>query len=272
MLFSTFDSLLFRFFIIWYICGVFLLTFDLLPPWLEWANVVFLLVAGILAMVYFVRSFHLTRGLFLIFFVFFLSMIMESIGVRTGLFFGDYTYESDFGPKLLGVPITIGFAWVMVIATSHTLASSITNKVTRMKGFVYALYASFIATALDFIIDPVAFQVKQYWIWNEPGLYYGIPASNFYGWFILSFVIHYSFYLFMYKNGKWISERTDWDFRMKILYVLMTCMFLIIAIVNRLFLASFLSVLFLLTIYLTYYIADVRRTDFNDKSEKKHII
>ncbi len=52
-----------------------------------------------------------------------MSMGIESFGVHTGLFFGDYTYETDFGFKLIGVPITIGFAWLMVMATSHVLAA-----------------------------------------------------------------------------------------------------------------------------------------------------
>ncbi|ADU32222.1 carotenoid biosynthesis protein [Evansella cellulosilytica] len=265
------DTVLFRFFIFWYICGVVLLTFDLLPMWLEWANVVFLILAGLLAMVYFTRAFHFKKGLLMIAFVFVLSMLIESFGVKTGLFFGDYTYESDFGPKLLGVPITIGFAWVMVIATSHTLARPIANIVSRMKGIAYALYAAFIATALDFIIDPVAFQVKQYWIWHEPGYYYGIPASNFYGWFILSFVIHYCLYTFFFKNNKWTSQQTAWDLRMRLLYFLMTFMFLIVALVNTLFLAAVLSIIFLLIIYPIYYVTNNRRA-VDDKSRKKRIV
>ncbi|KHF30408.1 hypothetical protein LR68_00779 [Anoxybacillus sp. BCO1] len=40
---------LYRLFLIWYACGIVLVGFRLLPPWLEWANVVFLMLAGGLA-------------------------------------------------------------------------------------------------------------------------------------------------------------------------------------------------------------------------------
>ena len=39
------------------------------------------------------------------------------------------------------------------------------------------------------MIDPLAGGVLGYWRWLENGMYYGIPAHNFLGWFVVSFVI-----------------------------------------------------------------------------------
>ncbi|QKS71012.1 carotenoid biosynthesis protein [Paenalkalicoccus suaedae] len=240
---STFDLYLFRFFLVWYGVGVILLSFDLVPPWLEWANVVFLITAGLLAMVYLIRSQLKIVGVFLVILIFALSMAIESFGVHTGLFFGDYSYQADFGPKVIGVPITIGFAWVMVIATSHVLAAPIIHMVGRFKRLIYTIYGALIATSLDLIIDPVAYDVKQYWVWNEGGLYYDIPFSNFYGWFILSFVLHGVISLLVYRGGEWRNRFSEfWRSKMVFLYVAMALMFVIVALVNGLVLAPIVSV------------------------------
>ncbi|AOM82729.1 carotenoid biosynthesis protein [Salisediminibacterium beveridgei] len=238
----TFDSRVFLFFIIWYSIGVVLLTFDLVPPWLEWANVVFLITSGLIAMLYFYRSHAMIPGIITISMIFIFSMTIESIGVHTGLFFGEYSYMMDFGPKIAGVPITIGFAWVMVLATSHVLAAPVTKKIPRLKGLAYAIYGAIIATSLDLIIDPVAYEVKQYWVWHESGFYYNIPFSNFLGWFILSFVLHLILYIFFHRSRGWTNIRSPfWEFRMVLLYGMMMLLFMIVALVNGLILAVVLS-------------------------------
>ena len=239
-----FERQLFLFFVIWYAIGIVLLSFHLVPPWLEWANVVFLITAGLLSMLYFYRSHTPFKGAGIVTLVFVLSMGMESLGVHTGLFFGDYTYMTDFGPKVAGVPITIGFAWVMVMGTSHVLAAPITRVFRRFAWFIYACYGALIATALDLIIDPVAYKVKLYWVWHEGGAYYDIPFTNFLGWFILSFALHLFIYFFNYGQSAWSNNRSPfWEWRMVLLYGMMALMFIIVAFVNGLTLAPVISAL-----------------------------
>lgn len=256
---SNLERLLFIFFVTWWATGAVLLSFDLVPTWLEWANVVFLVVAGLLAMLYFYRSADPMLGILAIATCFVLSMAVESIGVHTGLFFGEYTYMTDFGPKVAGVPIAIGFAWVMVIATSHTLAAPITNRFSRFTWLAYAVYGALIATALDLIIDPVAFEIKQYWVWHEGGLYYGIPFSNFWGWFGLSFVLHLVIYRLFHRKTGWINVRSPlWEQRMVLLYGMVALIFIIVALFSGLILAVLLSTLSLLLFYSVYF--HLRRT------------
>ncbi|UOQ46566.1 hypothetical protein MUN89_15025 [Halobacillus salinarum] len=59
-------DLFYRIFIFWYVCGAFLLTFNILPPWLEWANTVFLMLAGIVAGIYFTQRYGLITGEFIV--------------------------------------------------------------------------------------------------------------------------------------------------------------------------------------------------------------
>ncbi|PYZ98521.1 hypothetical protein CR205_08020 [Alteribacter lacisalsi] len=247
------DRYLFRFFIFWYICGVFLLSFDLVPPWLEWANVVFLITAGFLAMLFFYRTYGKILGLVLIGGIFILSMALESFGVATGLFFGNYEYRTDFGPKMIGVPVTIGFAWVMVIATSHVLMKPVTNATGKFAIIVYPVLGAFTATAMDLIIDPVAYDVKEYWVWLEGGFYYGIPFSNYAGWFILSFILHLIVFILTKRHKGWQTDSSEWSFRMAWLYGMMTAMFMAVAVVNGLFLAFFTTLAALIIVYTFYF-------------------
>ena len=43
---------------------------------------------------------------------FIIGMFTEILGVNYGIIFGEYTYGKALGPKLLGVPILIGYNWL----------------------------------------------------------------------------------------------------------------------------------------------------------------
>lgn len=240
---SKWESTVFRFFILWYICGVILLTFDLLPSWLEWANVVFLVTAGSLGAIYFIKNYK-TFGLLFTFIVFFSSIAAEHIGVKYGFLFGDYYYNSYFGPMLLGVPVTIGFAWVMVIATSHVMALRIFPASPLWWKAVVAAVATVV---LDLIIDPVAFIAKEYWIWSGESFYYNIPMFNFYSWFGLSVLFHLILLFFTPHTSS--KENAYWEKNMYVLYGLMVGMFCMIALTSQLYLAFFATIIPALLLY-----------------------
>jgi bisanhydrobacterioruberin hydratase len=236
----TFDRYIFRLFLFWYINGVILLTFDILPPALEWANAVFLILSGALGVIYFIRNYGLELGGILSALIFFITLLVEGMGVHYGLFFGHYYYNPDFGLVVLDLPLTIGFAWLMVIATTHVISKEVTKGISNiwLKGIVYATFASFAAVVIDLIIDPVAFHIKQYWIWDQGGLYYDIPFSNFAGWFWLAFLLHSVIYLILVGKKRYHSDQsTYWKNRMVWLFALMILMFMIIAATGELWFA-----------------------------------
>lgn len=237
---GNFDKRLYQFFILWYGCGVVLLAFDLLPPFLEWANTVFLILAGLLGGVFFMRNYGTVVGSVLAIFIIIFTIFIEWIGVQFGLFFGHYYYNPDFGLVLFDVPITIGFAWLMVITTTHVIAKQITHsqKNVTFRWLAYSLIGSIAAVIMDLILDPVAFIIKEYWIWNGNGRYYGIPFSNFLGWFFLAFTLHTFLFLILHILKRWNTNRDEgWMQRMVTLYHLIIFMFVIIAATGQLWLA-----------------------------------
>lgn len=228
-----FENGVFRLFIFWYIVGVILLSFDLLPSWLEWANAVFLILSGMLGALYFTRRFGTAIGLSLSAFIFLSTFIVEGAGAKTDFLFGSYDYTERFAPSVFGVPIAIGFAWIMVVATSHVAARWMFPK----GGVLYALAGGIGAVIMDLIIDPVAYQVKGYWIWEDTGWYYGIPWTNFFGWFVVSFVLHLIIDGLMKRKGWNINAETP-EKRMLLLYGLMIAMFILLGFIHGLWLAA----------------------------------
>ncbi|KHE71428.1 carotenoid biosynthesis protein [Halobacillus sp. BBL2006] len=231
-------AIIYRFFIFWYICGVFLLTFDLLPPWLEWANSVFLITAGVIAGIYFCHLYGLRGGITYSLLIIVLSIYVEHLGVAYDFLFGSYDYNANFGIKIFDTPLTIGFAWLLIMGCSHELAMGITKGLNGIvRSLVFVLVGALIAVTMDLILDPVSFKVKEYWIWQEPGLYYDIPFSNFIGWFVVSTCFHLVFIL-------WSPERKTrtsiWRNRMCLIFGLIIAMFCLIAMTGGVFGAAIL--------------------------------
>lgn len=232
------DTRIFRLFIVWYCIGIILLSFDLLPPWLEWANAFFLMLAGTLGFLYFFRKFGKTAGSILGIVIFVVTFIVEGAGASVDFLFGSYDYTERFAPNLFGVPIAIGFAWLMVMATTHVLALSIFPQ----GGWKYAVAGGLGAVIMDLIIDPVAYLLKGYWIWEDSGFYYDIPWTNFTGWFILAFILHLLIDRLM-KRQPGTKSYGLLEKRMVLLYILITAMFVLLAVLGGLWLAAVLTTL-----------------------------
>ena len=224
-------------FLVWYGVGIVLVSLDWLPPSLQWANAVFLYLAGLLAILYAMKRFKRGHGLIVSTGILLLTIFAESLGVHYGLIFGSYHYEKDFGFQLFGVPMTIGFAWIMVIFTSmaHYEFLLIRRK-TVVGALIYSTVTSLLAVTMDLIIDPVAFKGREYWIWDQGGMYYDIPTQNFLGWFFVSFLIQCFLYFLIEEKGPF-----KWSSRMRRLFFLVILMFMVTAMVERLWMAVFVT-------------------------------
>ncbi|WP_201716203.1 carotenoid biosynthesis protein [Rossellomorea arthrocnemi] len=228
-------------FLIWYGVGIILVSLDWLPPALQWANAVFLYLAGILAILYAMKRLKGANGIIASLCIMLLTIFAESLGVHYGLIFGSYHYERDFGFQLFGVPMTIGFAWVMVIFTSMSHYEFLLNKTKTVMGALrYSTVTSFLAVTMDLIIDPVAFKGREYWIWDQEGIFYDIPTQNFLGWFFVSFFIQCSLYVVIKQE----AFSSTWSGRMMRLYFLVILMFIVTAMVEGLWLAVFVTSVF----------------------------
>lgn len=108
--------------------------------------------------------------------VFIITMIIEIMGVKTKMIFGNYNYGSTLGIKIFEVPIIIGFNWVLVILG----AIQIISKITTNKLFLI-LFSSILTVLFDLILEPIAIKLN-YWNWYKNI----IPLQNYLAWFIVS--------------------------------------------------------------------------------------
>jgi bisanhydrobacterioruberin hydratase len=136
-----------------------------------------LLLTGVVVLLY---SYKSSKNKFLLWVVltYVITFLLEVIGVKTGLIFGEYNYGSTLGIKLFDVPVIIGFNWVFVILGSISISRLITINLT-----VSAIISAFIAFIFDLILEPVAIRL-DYWTWNA-GI---IPLQNYLAWFVIALI------------------------------------------------------------------------------------
>ncbi len=113
------------------------------------------------------------------------SNILENTSILTGFPFGHYYYT--VGPKLFLVPLLIGPAYFSTGYLAWVLATVLIGEV-RPKGswfttFAVPFIASFIMVAWDLSMDPTSSTIQHIWIWEQGGGYFGVPLTNFLGWF-----------------------------------------------------------------------------------------
>jgi len=139
------------------------------------------------------------------------TLVAETLGVLTGLLFGEYQYNGHLGDQFLGlVPFVIPPAWFMMLYPSYIIALRLTalgaNDGSRRE-FQVALLGAAIMTTWDFVIDPVMVKIA-FWEW-ETGRYFGVPFTNYLGWFIVSFVVLYVFGIRYPAGGEGYAPATS---------------------------------------------------------------
>ncbi|EMY81895.1 carotene biosynthesis-associated membrane protein [Psychroflexus gondwanensis ACAM 44] len=131
-----------------------------------------------------------------LFFLFgFLGILVEYLGVTFGLFFGDYAYGNNFGPKILGVPLLIGVNWAMLTFICGSIANKLSDSV-----FLKSLLGTFMMLLLDLFMEKVA---PIFDFWEFTGGY--APIDNYIAWGVISFIFHLIFHLFKVKGNFLIS-------------------------------------------------------------------
>jgi bisanhydrobacterioruberin hydratase len=118
------------------------------------------------------------------------TFVIEVIGVKTGLIFGNYTYGNVLGLKLLDVPIIIALNWGFVILGIY---SFIANRIIHSKLFKLIIIST-LTLFFDFLLEPIAIKL-EYWNWSETN----VPLQNYAAWFIIAFIFSWIGMIFNLK-------------------------------------------------------------------------
>jgi putative membrane protein len=128
-----------------------------------------------------------------------LSFVAEDIGVRTGAVFGAYHYSNQVGPLLDYVPLLVLVAYFAAGYASLAMGRLISGIADVPRGWRLvglAAAGAMVMVGWDVAMDPLKSTIGGDWIWTRGGNYFGIPLQNFWGWFILNFVIYLTYLLF----------------------------------------------------------------------------
>jgi uncharacterized membrane protein len=148
--------------------------------------------------------------------------IFENLGVRTGFPFGHYYFTDVMGPKLFVVPILLGMAYLGMAYLSWILAGLILagppSAIEGSRTIGLPVVASFIMVAWDFSQDPIWSTILHAWIWRDGGPYFGVPLSNFLGWFLTVYVFYQLFALYLRRRQTLIHPLPSGYWRMPVLF------------------------------------------------------
>ncbi|MEV4624164.1 carotenoid biosynthesis protein [Asanoa sp. NPDC049573] len=112
------------------------------------------------------------------------GLLVEAIGVATGVPFGDYAYSDALGPKIAGVPVVIPLAWTWMAWPAWLAAVRLVRyPIPRI------LVAGVGLAAWDLFLDP-QMVAQGYWTWAHPspGLpgVPDVPLGNYAGWLVVA--------------------------------------------------------------------------------------
>lgn len=116
------------------------------------------------------------------------SFVSEHMGTGYGIPFGEYAYTGLLGAKLGGrVPFLIPVSWFLMAVPSYALARYGFPRKDQLAPRL-ALSTAFLV-AWDLALDPAMSFLTPYWVWGDPGAYYGMPAVNLLGWAVTGVVL-----------------------------------------------------------------------------------
>jgi putative membrane protein len=141
------------------------------------------------------------------------SNILENTSILTGFPFGHYHYTDLLGPKLFLVPVLIGpayfatgyLAWVL----GNVLVGDLRRDSSAFAIFAVPFIAAFLMVMWDLTFDPRSSTIQHWWIWEQGGGYFGVPLTNYLGWFFTVYLFLQLFALFVrFRRAGNEAERT----------------------------------------------------------------
>ncbi len=132
--------------------------------------------------------FHKTwsdRFVFVVFFIYVATFLIEAAGVHTGLIFGQYSYGPGLGVKVLDTPLLIGLNWLMLTyGVFHLLPAAWPYWKKVPPGAA-------LMVVYDIFLEGIA--MYFHW-WSWPGDI--VPLQNYLAWFVVAFMMLSMLYRF----------------------------------------------------------------------------
>ena len=151
------------------------------------------------------------QGGLLIIILYCYALCIEYIALTTGFPYGSFVYTGPAGFKLFDIlPLTVGCAWIPLVIGAHAASRSllIDHPTHWSRPLIRIVIATLILVATDLVLDPGAVAVGLWHYADTVGLY-GVPWSNFMGWFLTG-SIGLLLYDLLSRHTRW-SETSKHD-------------------------------------------------------------
>jgi uncharacterized membrane protein len=156
-----------------------------------------------------------------------LAWLSEFASIHWGFPYGDYYYiPATVGRELwvAGVPFMDSLSYVFLSYCSYATALFLLSPLACLRGELFiletralrlawrtTLLGAFLFMFLDVIIDPVSLRGSRWFLgqiygYREVGTYFGVPASNFVGWFLVGLVLMVA--LQVLDRSSWLESKT----------------------------------------------------------------
>jgi uncharacterized membrane protein len=164
-----------------YPCSIIALLVDLIPDEARGFGGVLLLLQGLSIALYLYA--YLGRAAWRVITIIMLgALLVEYVGATYDFPFGAYALHHSACLQFFAtVPVVILFAWLMSLVGSWSLSYMAWP---TAPGWVRAVACGFLIMFFDIQIEPVATLINHYWVWMQPGVYFGVPLVNFVGWLV----------------------------------------------------------------------------------------
>lgn len=168
------------------------------------------LLASTLILLFFSQAPYTPRKILVFAAIVIIGYLLEVIGVKTGLIFGQYTYGSGLGYKLYDTPLIIGINWLFVTYAAACTATLL----TRSNGLQW-VYTVLIMLLYDVFLEMAAPKMD---LWHWEGEV--IPLQNYVVWGIAAL-----FFLWLIRKNRIVTVNV-----MALPFLMMqTFMFIVVA-------------------------------------------
>ncbi|EGS3936771.1 carotenoid biosynthesis protein [Listeria monocytogenes] len=186
-------------YIFWFLGSVLLVSLHIIPPELTAVQSLFLVFTGVFAAVFFIMQYGKWLGSAITLLIFVVSTCIEWMQLS----YTDEYIGSTLGGSVYGIPITMGFIWVGMVAGTHIIAREITLKINIdwIRGGIYSFIAATMVMIFEVLIEPITMQSKQLYI-TQNGFTI-LQLSDFINWWLLGLILHLMIYFILSLTDSW---------------------------------------------------------------------
>ncbi len=156
---------------------------------------VFIFLAAYLVLAW--RFFGIRKAILWLISGYLIAWLSEFSSIHIGFPYGEYHYVYENMPgelMMAGVPFFDSLSYPFLIFAGFSTAVFILRRWQKESVFAAVLLGALLTMLLDVIIDPVATMGEMWFLgkihyYAHPGWYFGVPLTNFGGWFLVAFAV-----------------------------------------------------------------------------------